>query len=173
SLAALQNRILVCLPCLGALPHPRQRVVCPFAEVARGRLETRAERLAHLLAGVALQLLAIGVPRTTRHPAVLSQLLLSVQVAGVAVVDMRRVRLAAAAIPAHHATQCAGAVLIVGLGERGGFDCAPHAAARSGNSSQTPLPRKSACTASRYFDNCGLVISEVTGRYFIAPSFCS
>ena len=43
----------------------------------------------------------------------------------------------------------------------------------AGNSRRTPRDKKSVCIAVRYWDNCDLVMVDVTGRIFITVSFFS
>src|SRR5690349_18355946 len=86
--------VLVGLPRFGAIPvDGRENVRGPYTEIARVVGEARPVDLAHLFARLPGQLVSKVMPCAHRDDHVLAELLLSVQVAEVAVVNLRRARL--------------------------------------------------------------------------------
>ncbi|SOO08799.1 hypothetical protein XFF6970_290037 [Xanthomonas citri pv. fuscans] len=79
--------VLVVLP--GFSAAAAQNVERPGAELAGVVLETWSEDLAHAVSGHAGHLVAVVVPGAERDDRVLADLLLAVQVAEIAVMDLR------------------------------------------------------------------------------------
>ncbi|WP_164739665.1 hypothetical protein [Xanthomonas sp. BRIP62411] len=126
--------VLVVLP--GFSAAAAQDVERPGTELAGVVLETWSEDLAHAVAGHAGHLVAVVVPGAERDDCVLADLLLAVQVAEVAVVNLGVAALDGAleassdAPAADDAAECTRGVLVGLLGSGSGLDRTAHQQSR-------------------------------------------